>query len=81
MCFSAITWTGFDEIYYFFSHENSRDNFKILHDLGIFKKLFNIEPVGYNQKNVFLSCESIRGFIEKLNFEERKLLTRRDVKL
>ena len=81
MCLSAITWAGFDKIYYFFSHENSRDNFNIPHDLKIFKELFNIEPGGYNKENAFLSCESIIGSIEKLNCEERKLLTRRVVKL
>ena len=81
MCLSAITWAGFDKIYYFFSHENSRDNFNIPHDLKIFKELFNIEPGGYNKENAFLSCESIIGSIEKLNFDERKLLTRRVVKL
>ena len=81
MCLSAITWAGFDKIYYFFSHENSRDNFNIPHDLKIFKELFNIEPGGYNKENAFLSCESILGSIEKLNFDERKLLTRRVAKL
>ena len=81
MCLSAITWAGFDKIYYFFSHENSRDNFNIPHDLKIFKELFNIEPGGYKKENAFFSCESIIGSIEKLNFDERKLLTRRVVKL
>ena len=74
-------WACFDKIYYFFSHGNSRDNFKIPHDLKIFKELFNIEPGGYNKKNAFLSCESIIESIEKLNFEVRKLLTKRVVKL
>ena len=81
MCLSAITWAGFDKIYYFFSHENSRNNFKIPHDLKIFKELFNIEPGGYNKENAFLSCESIIESIEKLDFQGRQLLTKRVIKL
>jgi tRNA(Arg) A34 adenosine deaminase TadA len=33
MCMSAITWAGFDNFYYFYSHEDSRDSFAIPHDL------------------------------------------------
>ena len=29
LCLSAITWTGFDNFYYLFSHEDSRDSFAI----------------------------------------------------
>ncbi len=29
MCLSAITWSGFDNFYYLFSHEDSRDSFSI----------------------------------------------------
>ena len=37
LCLSAITWTGFDNFYYLFSHEDSRDSFAIPHDLKILK--------------------------------------------
>ena len=37
--------------------------------------------MGITKSNVFLSFESIIGFIEKFNFEELKPLTRRVVKL
>ena len=39
MCLSAITWAGFDNFYYFFSHEDSRDRFSIPHDLKILKEV------------------------------------------
>ena len=35
MCLSAIAWSGFDNFYYLFSYEDSRDEFKIPHDLAI----------------------------------------------
>ncbi len=36
MCLSpAITWAGFDNFYYFFTHEDLRDAFAIPHDLKI----------------------------------------------
>ncbi len=53
MCMSAITWAGFDNYYYFFSHEDSRDAFAIPHDLKIMKELYGLEPGGYNRRNAF----------------------------
>ena len=35
LCLSAITWAGFDNFYYLFSHADSRDSFAIPHDLRI----------------------------------------------
>ncbi|WP_336069076.1 nucleoside deaminase [Nitratireductor rhodophyticola] len=53
LCLSAITWTGFDNFYYLFSHEDSRDSFSIPHDLKILKEVFTLEPGGYNAENAF----------------------------
>ncbi|MBL0373920.1 nucleoside deaminase [Rhizobium sp. KVB221] len=53
MCMSAITWAGFDNFYYFFSHEDSRDAFAIPHDLKILKEVFDLEPGGYRRSNAF----------------------------
>ena len=47
LCLSAITWTGFDNFYYLFSHEDSRDSFAIPHDLRILKEVFTLDPGGY----------------------------------
>ena len=60
LCMSAITWAGFDNFWYFFSHEDSRDAFSIPHDLKILKEVFNIEPGGYAHQNAFWSAHSIR---------------------
>lgn len=60
LCLSAITWTGFDNFYYFFSHEDSRDAFAIPHDLKILKEVFDVEPGGYRHTNEFWTCHSIK---------------------
>ena len=53
LCLSAITWTGFDNFYYLFSHEDSRDSFAIPHDLKILKEVFTLDPGGYNAENAY----------------------------
>ena len=64
LCMSAITWAGFDNFYYFFSHEDSRDSFAIPHDLKILKELFGLEPGGYRRTNAFWTAYPITGLIE-----------------
>ncbi|WP_099022714.1 nucleoside deaminase [Mycolicibacterium palauense] len=64
MCMSAITWAGFDNYYYFFSHEDSRDSFAIPHDLKILKELYGLEPGGYRRKNAFWTAYSIPELAE-----------------
>ncbi len=59
LCLSAITWTGFDNFYYLFSHEDSRDSFAIPHDLKILKEVFTLEPGGYNAENAYWKSYSI----------------------
>ena len=60
LCMSAITWAGFDNFWYFFSHEDSRDTFSIPHDLKILKEVFKLESGGYAHDNAFWSAHSIR---------------------
>ncbi|MGQ7847099.1 nucleoside deaminase [Granulosicoccus sp. 3-233] len=63
MCLSAITWAGFDNFYYFFSHMDSRDAFAIPHDLKILKEVFDVDPGNYHRSNAFWQCEGIREWI------------------
>lgn len=64
MCMSAITWAGFDNFYYFFSHEDSRDAFAIPHDLKILKEVFGLEPGGYRKQNAFWNSFAIADLVE-----------------
>ncbi|WP_319455272.1 MULTISPECIES: nucleoside deaminase [unclassified Mycobacterium] len=64
LCMSAITWAGFDNYYYFYSHEDSRDAFAIPHDLKILKELFGLEPGGYRRTNAFWTAYSISDLVE-----------------
>lgn len=63
MCMSAITWAGFDNFYYFFSHQDSRDSFAIPHDLKILKEVFDLEPGGYRKNNAFWHSAAISDLI------------------
>lgn len=64
MCMSAITWAGFDNFYYFFSHEDSRDAFAIPHDLKILKEVFGLEPGGYRRQNAFWNSFAVADLVE-----------------
>jgi tRNA(Arg) A34 adenosine deaminase TadA len=64
LCMSAITWAGFDNYYYFYSHEDSRDAFAIPHDLVILKELFGLEPGGYRRTNAFWTAYAIRDLVD-----------------
>lgn len=72
MCMSAITWAGFDNFYYFFSHEDSRDSFSIPHDLKILREVFGLEAGGYRRQNAFWNSFSIMDLIEQES-EQAKL--------
>ena len=77
LCLSAITWAGFDNFYYLFSHEDSRDSFAIPHDLKILKEVFTLDPGGYNAENAYWKSYSIRRLASALPEAERNRLERR----
>ena len=77
LCLSAITWAGFDNFYYLFSHEDSRDSFAIPHDLNILKEVFTLDPGGYNAENAYWRSYSIRRLARALPEAERERLERR----
>ncbi len=77
LCLSAITWGGYDNFYYLFSHEDSRDSFAIPHDLRILKEVFGLEPGGYNAENAYWSGHDIMHIIASLDRGNRERLLQR----
>ena len=71
LCLSAITWGGFDNFYYLFSHEDSRDAFAIPHDLRILKEVFDVDPGGYRRNNAFWNSYALKALVEDLPASER----------
>lgn len=66
LCLSAITWAGFDNFWFFFSHVDSRHAFAIPHDLKILKEVFRLEPGGYAMRNAFWTAHDLRKEIRAL---------------
>jgi len=71
-CLSAITWSGFDNFYFFFTHEDSRDEFAIPHDLNILNEVFSLQPGQYNKRNSFWHCHEIVGWIQEQSDSETR---------
>ncbi len=74
MCLSAITWAGFDNIYYFFDYNDTAEMFKISHDLNILKDVFGRVDGDYNRLNSFWQSFGIKILIENEKPSDRKIL-------
>ena len=81
LCLSAITWTGFDNIYYFFPYLDTKNKFKIPHDLKILKDVFNIKNGNYNSDNNYWKSYSIINNINLLKEPERSHLKEKVCKI
>ena len=72
LCLSAITWAGYDNFYFLFSHEDSRDDFHIGHDLRMLKEIFRLDPGGYARKNVYWTAYRIGNLVAEFNEEDKR---------
>ena len=72
LCLSAITWSGFDNFYYLFSYEDTKDAFKIPHDLKILKEVFKCDHGEYARENEFWTAYSIGNLADSLPEEEKE---------
>ena len=66
MCLSAITFSGFDNFYYFFPYTSTNNEFNIPHDLNILKEVFKITDGEYNKENSYWKSQNINLLIENL---------------
>lgn len=81
LCLSAITWCGFDNFYYFFTYEDSRDAFGIPYDLKILEEVFGIRDGAYRRKNAFWTAYSIRALVETEPEPQRTRLREQDARI
>jgi len=45
LCLSGITWSGFDNFFYLFTYEDSRDLFSIPYDIDVLQEVFRVPAV------------------------------------
>jgi tRNA(Arg) A34 adenosine deaminase TadA len=77
LCLSSITWGGWDNFFYLFTYEDSRDAYGIPHDIVMLEEIFRDPDGSYNEKNKFWSSWSIRDLIASLPEENRGAFTKR----
>ena len=71
MCLSAIAWSGFDNFYYLFSYEDTRDEFEIPHDLGILEEIFRCPDGAYADTNAYWKSYYLPDVVEQGSQHER----------
>ena len=71
LCLSAITWSGFDNFYYFFPYSDTQNKFNIPHDVNILKKVFRLDKSKYNNNNQYWESYSIIDENDKLSNNEK----------
>jgi tRNA(Arg) A34 adenosine deaminase TadA len=74
MCLSAITWAGFNTIYYFFNYQETKKTFNIAHDLDILSEVFGRSDGAYSRENYFWKCFAIKEQIDMLETANRDSL-------
>lgn len=87
LCLSGITWAGFDNFYYLFSHQDSRDSFAIPYDIQILQAIYAVpdpqtaaaspdRPL-YNATNSFFTSYGIQALIGSLDRTHKEELLAR----
>ena len=87
LCLSGITWSGFDNFYYLFSYEDTRDAFGIPHDIRILREVYAVpdpdraevpadRPL-YNRKNAFFTAHDIQQMIAGQDRSSKERLVER----
>lgn len=83
LCLSGITWSGFNEFYYLFTYEDSRDLFAIPYDIDILKSVYQVpspddtpeslaEKPLYNRTNKFFKARSLAAVVASIEDEKER---------
>ncbi|CAM6121276.1 unnamed protein product [Calypogeia fissa] len=77
LCLSAITWAGYDNFYYLFSYEDTRDSFVMPYDIEILQEVFVVPPIVPSGAGAATgSAASLSGKESAAVAEERPLYNR-----
>jgi tRNA(Arg) A34 adenosine deaminase TadA len=71
LCLSSITWGGFDNFFYLFTYEDSKDAYGIPHDIVMLAEIFRCPDGTYSEKNNYRSSWSLRDLIATTNPEQQ----------
>ncbi|KAK8845319.1 hypothetical protein IAR55_006032 [Kwoniella newhampshirensis] len=88
LCLSGITWSGFDNHYFLFTYEDTRDTFNIPHDIKILEEVFKVPTPSespqdyakrplYNKSNSFWTARSVAELVDDLHGEEKEDMEKR----
>ena len=91
LCLSGITWAGFNEFYYLFTYEDSRDLFGIPYDIDILQEVFRVKGEGeseeqvqarqlYNRKNKFFTAKSFVDVVNEISDEAERERLLKEIK-
>ena len=87
LCLSGITWSGFDNFYYLFSHQDSADSFAIPYDIQILRAVYAVPDPDrdapapgrdlYNRTNAYFASHDISHMIAGLDRGSKERLVAR----
>ncbi len=77
LCLSSITWGGWDNFFYLFTYEDSRDAYGIPHDIVMLDEIFRCPEGTYSEKNKFWSSWGLRDLIATTAPEQQDALNKR----
>ena len=81
LCLSSITWGGFDNFFYLFTYEDSRDAYGIPHDIVMLDEIFRCPDGSYSEKNKYWSSWSLRDLIAGTTPEQQAAFNKRVAEL
>jgi tRNA(Arg) A34 adenosine deaminase TadA len=77
LCLSSITWGGWDNFFYLFTYEDSKDAYGIPHDIVMLDEIFRCPDGTYNEKNKYWSSWSLRDLIAGTTPEQQTSFIKR----
>jgi tRNA(Arg) A34 adenosine deaminase TadA len=87
LCLSGITWSGFDNFYYLFSHRDSADSFAIPYDIEILRAVYAVPDPDreapapgrdlYNRTNRYFTSHDIMQMVAGLDRGNKEEITAR----